>query len=84
MRRLRGRESHQPGGMSYAQYGLLFSLASETELPASRLAALEGFTDGELLTAAAVLDRIRAMFDAIDEDEPATPSPGAARRPKLC
>ena len=135
VRRLRGRESHQPGRLSYAQYGLLFSLATEAELPASRLAALadltpgtvtpmldhleadglvtrtrsahdkrvvlisltesgrqvvaerqarfeprwtaalDGFTDAELLTTAAVLDRIRAMFDAIDEDEPLTPSP---------
>ena len=135
VRRLRGRQSHQPGRLSYAQYSLLFSLASEPELPAHRLAALadltpgtvtpmldhleadglvtrtrsardkrvvlisltesgrqvvaerharfeprwtaalEGFSDDELRTAAAVLDRVRAMFDAIDEDEPLTPSP---------
>ncbi|HET9104865.1 MAG TPA: MarR family transcriptional regulator [Solirubrobacteraceae bacterium] len=135
VRRLRGRESHQPGRLSYAQYSLLFSLASEPEMPANRLAALadltpgtvtpmldhleadglvtrtrsphdkrvvlisltesgqqvvaerharfaprwtaalEGFSDAELLTAAAVLDRVRAMFDAIDEDDPLTPSP---------
>lgn len=32
-------------------------------------AALEGFSDADLLTAAAVLDRLRAMFDAFDGED---------------
>ena len=31
--------------------------------------ALEGFSDADLLTAAAVLDRLRAMFDAFDGED---------------
>lgn len=128
LRRLRGRETQQPGHLSYAQYGLLFGLAEESELPASRLAciadltpgtatemldhletgglvqrtrserdkrvvlisltargrelvtqrrtelegrwqaALGGFSDAELDTAAAVLDRLRELFDAFSGD----------------
>jgi DNA-binding MarR family transcriptional regulator len=130
LRRLRGRETHHPGALSYAQYGLLFGLADEAALPASRLAcvadltpatttqmldhleadglvhrvrseqdkrvvlvsltdrgrelvterrtrmegrwqaALEGFSDQEILAAAAVLDRLGEMFDAYDDDQP--------------
>ena len=32
-------------------------------------AALEGFSDADLLTAAAVLDRLRTMFDAFDGED---------------
>lgn len=128
LRRLRGRESHRPGELSYAQYGLLFGLwdgvprslrelataadvspATAAEmldsLAASGLVdrirsaddkrvvltsltqrgraliderrahyeprwrrALKQFSDEELLTAASVLDEVRAMFDeAADE-----------------
>ncbi len=127
VRRLRGRESQGPGALSHAQYSLLFGLAAEPELSASRLAALADvspatvtemldhleqdelvtrvrserdkrfvvvaltesgrrlvaerrarfeprwnaalaeFSEDELLTAAAVLDRLHAMFDDIDE-----------------
>lgn len=123
VRRLRGRETHRPGELSYAQYTLLFGLAQGGALPAGELAyaadlspatvtqmldgleraglvqrvrsdrdkrvvltslsergratvdrrreqieprwrgALADFTDDELLTAAAVLDRVREMFD---------------------
>lgn len=129
LRRLRGRETREPGRLSYAQYGLLFGLADQPELSASRLAciadlapgtvtemldhledgglvqrtrsardkrvvlvtltdqgrerverrrteleggwqgALAGFTDGELLTASAVLDRLAEMFDAYEGEE---------------
>jgi len=130
VRRLRGRETHHAGELSYAQYGLLFGLyfgepqslrelalaadvspASAAEmldgLTASGLvqrarsredkrivltsltdrgralieerraryeprwrAALERFSDEELLTAAEVLDALRTMFDALaDADE---------------
>jgi MarR family transcriptional regulator, organic hydroperoxide resistance regulator len=128
LRRLRGRETQQPGHLSYAQYGLLFGLADQPELSASRLAciadlapgtvtemldhletgglvqrtrsvldkrvvlvtlteqgrerverrrtelevrwqdALAGFSDGDLLTASAVLDRLAEMFDAYEGD----------------
>jgi DNA-binding MarR family transcriptional regulator len=125
LRRMRGRETHHPGELSYAQYGLLFGLcdglprslrelaiaadvspatAGEMldSLAAAGLverirsvqdkrvvltsltdtgqalidqrraryerrwrAALKEFGDDELLTAAAVLDRVRAMFDEL-------------------
>jgi MarR family transcriptional regulator, organic hydroperoxide resistance regulator len=126
-RRLRGRETHRPGELSYAQYGLLFSLAAGGALAAGELAlaadvspatatqmldgleraglvervrsgqdkrivftsltergrklvesrralfeprwrrALAEFSDQDLLTAAALLDRIREMFDELAE-----------------
>jgi DNA-binding MarR family transcriptional regulator len=128
LRRLRGRETHRPGELSYAQYGLLFGLARGGALPAGELAiaadlspasvtqmldsleraglvqrvrsaqdkrvvltsltdrgctvvehrrkqieprwraALEGVSDDELLTAAAVLDRVRELFDDLALD----------------
>ena len=131
VRRLRGRETHQPGELSYAQYSLLFGLASRAELSSGELAAppssrpprsprcstawsrrprparplragqarrhdvahrarqrarraparafeprwraaLAEFTDEELLTAAAVLDRLRALF-VDDAERPRSP-----------
>lgn len=134
VRRLRGRETHRPGELSYAQYSLLFGLAQAGELPARELAeaadlspatvtqmldalaagglverkrseldrrvvltaltergdrvvaerraqieplwerALEDVSADELLSAAAVLDRLHAMFDELAErleEEPA-------------
>jgi DNA-binding MarR family transcriptional regulator len=128
LRRLRGRETHRPGELSYAQYGLLFGLcdgaprslrelattadvspATAAEMLDSLAAwglverirsaedkrvvltsltdrgrelidgrraryerrwrtALEQFTDDELLTAAAVLEHVRAMFDEVAQD----------------
>lgn len=38
VRRLRGRETHRPGALSNAQYGLLFSLASGCEMATGELA----------------------------------------------
>jgi DNA-binding MarR family transcriptional regulator len=129
MRRMRGRETHHPGELSYAQSGLLFGLsdgnrlstrdlalaadvspASATEmldaLAASGLvertrslqdkrvvltsltprgkalieerraryeprwrAAMAGFSEDELETAAVVLEAVRQMFDDLAEDE---------------
>jgi DNA-binding MarR family transcriptional regulator len=129
-RRLRGRETHRPGELSYAQFGLLGALADGDALPTGELAlaadlspatvtemlealttaglvararsqqdkrivltsltergralvaerharweprwraALAGFSDTDLLTAAAVLDRVAEMLDA----EPSTES----------
>ncbi len=128
MRRMKGRETHRPGELSYAQYGLLFGLyhggaRSSRELahaadisPATAAemldalaatglvermrsqadkrvvltsltdrgralvegrraefeprwrVALERFSDEELLTAAAVLDAVRGLFDEVAED----------------
>jgi len=125
VRRLRGRETHNPGGLSNAQYGLLFGLAGDCRMSARDLAdaadlmpatvtqmldhlagaglvqrtrsehdrrvvltaltprgqalieqrrarieplwraALSPFSDAELLTAAAVLDRLAEHFDAL-------------------
>jgi DNA-binding MarR family transcriptional regulator len=125
VRKLRGRETHRPGDLSYAQYSLLFGLAQGGALPARDLAyaadlspatvaqmlegleraglvgrvrsdqdkrlvltsltkrgrevverrreqleprwraALAGFGDEDLLTAAAILDRLREMFDQL-------------------
>jgi DNA-binding MarR family transcriptional regulator len=38
VRKLRGRETHRPGQISYAQYGLLFALAGTCERSARELA----------------------------------------------
>lgn len=125
LRRMRGRETHHPGELSYAQYGLLFGLcdgvprslrelaiaadvspATAAEMLDSLVAAglvervrsvqdkrvvltslterghaliderrvryerrwrsaLKEFSDEELLAAAAVLDRVRGMFDEL-------------------
>jgi DNA-binding MarR family transcriptional regulator len=133
VRRLRGRETHRPGELSFAQYSLLFSLAAGEALSAGELAlaadispasatqmldaleraglvervrsgqdkrvvltsltgrgrevvecrralmeprwraALADFTNRDLRTASAILDRIREMFDEMAErpqDEP--------------
>ena len=40
VRRLRGRDTHRPGELGYAQYCLLFGLADRGELSASELAGL--------------------------------------------
>jgi DNA-binding MarR family transcriptional regulator len=131
VRRLRGRETHRPGELSYAQLGLLGALSKGGALSARELAlaadlspatvtemldslalaglvtrvrserdkrivltsltergarlvaerfshwesrwraALEGFSDEELLTAASVLDELTAMLDAeLEADTP--------------
>jgi DNA-binding MarR family transcriptional regulator len=129
IRRMRGRETHHPGELSYAQYGMLFGLAdgapkSSRELalaadvsPATATemleslatsglvarirseedrrivltsltdrgkavvderraryeplwqAALEGFSETELRSAAAVLDALHRMFDELADSE---------------
>ena len=38
VRRLRGRDTHRPGELSFAQYHLLFALAEREELSAGELA----------------------------------------------
>jgi DNA-binding MarR family transcriptional regulator len=54
MRRLRGRETQH---LSYAQYGLLFGLAEQDELPARQLAALADLAPG---TVTEMLDHLEA------------------------
>jgi len=44
LRRMRGRETHRTGGLSHAQYHLLFGLAERGELTTSRLAAAADVT----------------------------------------
>ncbi len=56
-RRLRGREAHRPGELSYAQYGLLFAL-SDGEAKSSRELALAA--DVSPATAAEMLDGLAA------------------------
>ena len=129
LRRMRGRETHHPGELSYAQYGLLFALCDGVPRSLRDLAvaadvapatagemldsladvglvkrirsaedkrvvltsltdrgqaliderraryesrwrgALSDFGDDELLSAAAVLDRVRAMFDELATED---------------
>ncbi|MBV8429895.1 MAG: MarR family transcriptional regulator [Solirubrobacterales bacterium] len=57
IRRLRGRETHHPGELSYAQYGLLFGLA-DGEAKSSRELALAA--DVSPATAAEMLDALAA------------------------
>ena len=69
LRRLRGRETHRPGELTYAQFGLLFGLCdgaakSSRELafqadisPASAAEMLDG------LAAAGLVDRTRSVED---------------------
>jgi DNA-binding MarR family transcriptional regulator len=146
VRRLRGRDTHRPGTISYAQYGLLFGLGEHGRLSARELActadvsaatvtqmldslaaaglvdrvrsendkrivltsltergravieqrrvsleprwraALADFSDQELRTTAAVLDRLRELFDefaaySIEDALPAASGEGAAADP---
>lgn len=138
VRRLKGRETHRPGELSYAQYGLLFRLFEEGTASARDLAdlaalspatvtqmldslaraglverirskedkrvvltsltdrgreltrerreyfdahwreALGEFSDTDLVTAAAILDRIREMFDDMAEHPVVGPAEAAA------
>lgn len=57
IRRLKGRETHRPGELSYAQYGLLFTLAEDAPLSLRELAHAAGVSPG---TAAEMLDGLAA------------------------
>jgi len=69
VRRLRGRESQRLGELSYAQYSLLFGLASEPELSASRLAAIADLSPATVtqmldhLEQAELVTRVRSAHD---------------------
>lgn len=54
-RRMRGRETQRPGQLSFAQYGLLFSLADAEELSARELARNADLTPA---TVAQMLDAL--------------------------
>jgi DNA-binding MarR family transcriptional regulator len=57
VRRLRGRDTHRPGEVSYAQCSLLFGLAEGGEVSASELAAFAGVAPA---TASQMLDSLAA------------------------
>jgi len=57
VRRLRGRETHRPGQISYAQYGLLFGLAGNNERSARELA---GQVDLSPATVTEMLEHLEA------------------------
>jgi hypothetical protein len=55
IRRLRGRDTHRPGELSLAQYHLLSGLTKCDDTK-------------DLATAAAVLDRLQALYDNLSTD----------------
>ncbi|MBV9164746.1 MAG: hypothetical protein JO342_01195, partial [Solirubrobacterales bacterium] len=57
LRRLRGRETHRPGELSYAQYGLLFGLCDGTPRSLRELASA---ADVSPATAAEMLESLAA------------------------
>jgi DNA-binding MarR family transcriptional regulator len=69
VRKLRGRETHRSGQISYAQYGLLFGLAGTDELSARELAEQADLTPGtvtqmlDYLEAAGLVKRNRSKQD---------------------
>jgi DNA-binding MarR family transcriptional regulator len=69
VRRLRGRETHRPGQLSFAQYGLLHGLAGAGELSARELAEQADLTPAtvtqmlEHLEAAGLVLRTRSEQD---------------------
>jgi MarR family transcriptional regulator, organic hydroperoxide resistance regulator len=69
VRRLRGRESRQQGGLSNAQYGLLFGLCEHDELSSSELASAADLSPAtatemlEGLAAAGLVTRKRSERD---------------------
>jgi DNA-binding MarR family transcriptional regulator len=69
VRRLRGRETHRPGELSYAQYSLLFGLAKAGELPAGDLAEAADLAPAtvtqmlDALAAAGLVERRRSELD---------------------
>ena len=58
MRRLRGRETHRPGELSYAQYGVLFGLDGVSALSARELASAADLAPAT----------VTQMLDSLEED----------------
>jgi DNA-binding MarR family transcriptional regulator len=69
VRRLRGRDTHRAGELSYAQFGLLFGLAEGGEMSASELALCADVAPGtatqmlDSLAAAGLIERVRSERD---------------------
>jgi DNA-binding MarR family transcriptional regulator len=69
MRRLRGRETHHPDALSYAQYSLLFGLAAGCAMSSRELAYAADVTPAtvtqmlDALEAAGLVRRERAPYD---------------------
>jgi DNA-binding MarR family transcriptional regulator len=69
MRRLRGRETHHPGELSYAQYQLLFGLAHGGQLSSGELAVAADLSPATVtqmldsLAAAGLVARVRSDRD---------------------
>ncbi len=69
VRRLRGRDTHRPGQLSYAQYGLLFGLAESAGLSSGELAIAADLSPATVtamldhLTATGLVERIRSESD---------------------
>jgi DNA-binding MarR family transcriptional regulator len=69
VRRMRGRETHRPGELSFAQYSLLFGLAQNDRMSARELAFsadVSPATATEMLdglAAAGLVDRVRSDQD---------------------
>lgn len=69
VRRLRGRETHRPGELSFAQYGLLFGLEQGTEMSARELACAADLSPATVtqmldsLAAAGLVERVRSERD---------------------
>ena len=68
-RRLRGRETQKPGGLSHAQYQVLFELLRRGELPAGGLAAVADVSPASMtqmldrLADAGLVERVRSEED---------------------
>jgi DNA-binding MarR family transcriptional regulator len=58
VRRLKGRETHRPGDLSYAQYGLLFGLAKDEAKSARELGELAELSAA---TVTQMLDHLAAV-----------------------
>ena len=69
VRRLRGRETHRPGELSFAQYSLLFGLGDGGELSVRELALTADLAPATVtqmldsLEAAALVERVRSQRD---------------------
>jgi DNA-binding MarR family transcriptional regulator len=69
MRRLRGRDTHRPGGLSHAQYQVLFALLRAGEVPAGELAAMADVSPASMtqmldrLADAGLVERVRSEQD---------------------
>jgi DNA-binding MarR family transcriptional regulator len=69
VRRLRGRETHQPGGLSDAQYGALFCLRASEALSTGDIAVAAGVSPAsatemlDALARAGLVERVRSERD---------------------